>query len=116
MDATIKNYPINVESVTKAISEICNIAIDDAVSFSFAGIETIRDDDAYGGFRVSIRSEFDTIAILMHIDITTGDAITPKEIIFVFNMIFDEGNFDVWSYNIETILGEKVETILRRGE
>lgn len=116
MDATIKNYPINVESLTKAINDICSIVIDDDVSFSFSGIEAIRDDDAYGGYRVSITSEYDTITTPMQIDITTGDAITPKEILYVFKMIFEEGSFGVWAYNIETVLAEKVETILRRGE
>ena len=116
MDATIKNYPINVESLTNAINEICTIIVNDDVSFSFSGIEAIRDGDAYGGYRVSIISEYDTITTPMQIDITTGDVITPKEILYVFNMIFEEGSFGVWAYNIETVLAEKVETILRRGE
>ena len=116
MDATIKNYPVNVETLIKAINEICSIVIDDDVAFSFSGIEAIRDDDAYGGYRVSIISEYDTITTPMQIDITTGDAITPKEILYMFEMIFEKGSFGVWAYNIETVLAEKVETILRRGE
>ncbi len=116
MDATIRNYPINVESLTQAIKEICSIAIDDDVSFSFSGIDAIRDDDAYGGYRVSIIAKYDTITTPMQIDITTGDAITPKEVLYVFKMIFEEGSFGIWAYNIETVLAEKVETILRRGE
>lgn len=116
MDATIKNYPINVESLTKAINDICSVTIDDDVSFSFSGIDTIRDDDAYGGYRVSLIAEYDTIITPMQIDITTGDAITPKEVLYLFKMIFEEGSFRIWTYNIETVLAEKVETILRRGE
>lgn len=116
MDATIKNYPINVESLTNAINEICSIIIDDDVSFSLSGIEAIRDDDAYGGYRVSIVLKYDTITTPIKIDITTGDVITPKEILYVFKMLFEEGGFSVWAYNTETILAEKVETILRRGE
>ena len=104
MDATIRNYPINVESLTQAIKEICSSAIDDDVSFSFSGIDTIRDDDAYGGYRVSIIAEYDTITTPMQIDITTGDAITPKEVLYVFKMIFEEGSFGIWAYNIETVL------------
>ena len=116
MDATIKNYPIDNDSITKAIKEICNISIDDDVTFTFKNVETIRDDDAYGGYRVGIVSEYDTIITPMQIDITTGDAITPKEVLYLFKMIFEEGNIGVWAYNIETVLAEKVETILRRGE
>lgn len=116
MDATIKNYPINVEALTKAINDICSVVIDDDVSFSFSGIDAIRDDDAYGGYRVSIMAEYDTITTPMQIDITTGDAITPKEVLYLFKMIFEEGSFGIWAYNIETVLAEKMETILRRGE
>lgn len=116
MDATIKNYSINDESVTQAIKDICNVFIDDDVSFSFSGINSIRDEDVYGGYRVSIIAEFDTIITPLQIDISTGDVITPKEALYLYKMIFKEGSVSIWAYNIETILAEKVETILRRGE
>lgn len=116
MDATIKDYPINVESLTKAIVDISRIAIDDEVTFTFSGIDAIREDDAYGGFRVAIVAEYDTIITPMQIDITTGDAITPREVLYLFKMILEEGSIGVWAYNIETVLAEKVETILKRGE
>jgi predicted nucleotidyltransferase component of viral defense system len=116
LDATIKNYSINVESLTSIINEICSVDIDDDVSLSFSGIEAIRDDDAYGGYRVSVVSKYDTITTPIKIDITTGDVITPKEILYVFKMLFEESGFSVWAYNTETVLAEKVETILRRGE
>ncbi len=116
MDATIKNYSIDRDSIVNAINDICNISIDDDVIFSFNGIDAIRDDDAYGGYRVSIISQYDTIITPIQIDITTGDAITPKEVLYPFKMIFEEGYIGVWAYNIETVLAEKVETILRRGE
>ena len=116
MDVTIKNYPINVESLTKSIKDICRVVINDDVTFSFSGIDTISEDNAYGGYRVSILAEYDTITTPMQIDITTGDAITPKEVLCLFKMIFEEGTFGIWAYNIETVLAEKVETILRRGE
>ena len=116
IDATIKNYPINIESITKAISEICNTYIDDDVTFTFSRIEAIRDDDDYGGYRVGIISKYDSIITPIHIDITSGDVITPKEIHYLFKMMFDNKSIEVWAYNIETILAEKVETILRRGQ
>ncbi len=116
MDATIKNYPLTIESLSKAIVDICAVRIEDYVKFSYVGIELIRENDSYGGFRVSIQSDYDTIITKMHIDITTGDEITPKEILYSFKMIFSEGTIGVWAYNIETVLAEKYETILRRGE
>lgn len=116
MDATIKNYPISIDSLTEAIKEICEIEINDDVKFSLTRIEAIRDDDIYGGYRVYIKADYDTIITPLSIDITTGDAITPKEVLYLFEMIFDEGTIGVWAYNIETVLAEKVETILQRGE
>lgn len=80
------------------------------------GIEPIRDDDIYGGYRVGIRADYDTIITPLSIDITTGDVITPREVFYSFKMIFDEGTIGVWAYNIETVLAEKLETILQRGE
>lgn len=116
LDTTIKNHPFNVESLTKVVKEICSIEIDDDIKFTFTDINTIRDDDPYGGFRVSIISDYDTIKTPMQIDITVGDAITPKEVLYQFSRIFEDGSFSVLAYNVETILAEKIETILRRGE
>lgn len=65
---------------------------------------------------MSLVAEYDTITTPMQIDITTGDAITPKEVFYLFKMIFEEGDIGVWTYNVETVLAEKVETILKRGE
>ena len=116
MDATIKNYPMTIDSLTKAITETCNIEVYDDVDFSFMGIEPIRDDDIYEGYRVRINADHDTIITPLSVDITTGDVITPREVFYSFKMIFDEGTIGVWAYNIETVLAEKVETILQRGE
>lgn len=113
---TVKNYPISADSLTKAISEICNIEIPDDVVFSFSGIEPIRDDDMYGGYRVLLKATYDTIVTPLSIDITTGDAITPHEVLYLYKMIFEKSAIGVWAYNLETVLAEKVETILNRGE
>ncbi|HRV23773.1 MAG TPA: nucleotidyl transferase AbiEii/AbiGii toxin family protein [Sphaerochaeta sp.] len=116
MDTTIKNYPVTTDSLTLAITEICHVGVDDDVNFSFIGIESIRDDDIYGGYRVGIRADYDTITTPLSVDITTGDIITPAEVFYSFKKLFDEGTIGVWAYNIETVLAEKVETILQRGE
>ena len=116
MDATIKGYPLNETSLAETIKDICSIDVDDDVIFSFIKVEPIREEDDYGGYRVSIQSVYETIIAPMQIDITTGDVITPREILYRFKMIFDDNSIDIWAYNIETVLAEKYETILRRGE
>jgi predicted nucleotidyltransferase component of viral defense system len=116
MDTTIKNYPLERDSLTMAVMEICEIVIDDNVIFKYIEVEHIRKDDFYGGFRVSLQAKYDTIIIPLHIDITTGDVITPKEILYSYKKIINDETIDVWAYNIETVLAEKVEAILNRGE
>jgi predicted nucleotidyltransferase component of viral defense system len=116
MDATVKNYPIEANSLIKAIKEICNINLLDDVIFLFLRIEAIRDKDRYGGYRAEIKANFDDIITPLTIDITAGDAITPKAIFYPYKTIFHEKIIEIWAYNIETILAEKVETILQRAE
>lgn len=116
MDVTLKNFELTEESLSKSFIEICNIEINDEIKFVFTGIKSIRDENQYGGFRVSIKAIFDRIVTPLSIDITTGDIITPHEVILHYKMIFSEETLDILAYNIETVLAEKVETILNRGE
>ncbi len=116
LDTTLRAYPLDEEHIIKALNEICEINLDDGVSFKFTGITAIRENDEYGGYRVAIESAFDTIITHLFIDISTGDAITPSEINYCFKAMFDEEKcIELYAYNIETILAEKVETVLRRS-
>jgi predicted nucleotidyltransferase component of viral defense system len=117
MDATIRSFPFDAEHIRTAIEDICTMPGDDALSFHFTGISMIRDDDEYGGFRVSLNAVFEVINAPLSIDITFGDVITPKPVKRTFKTFFDKaGQFELWTYNTETVLAEKVETILHRGE
>jgi len=100
----------------KAISNICSILLEDNVEFFYRGIKEIREGDVYGGYRASIESVYDSIVTPMHIDITTGDAMTPGEIRYEYKRTFGEGSIQVLAYNLETVLAEKYETVLRRVE
>jgi len=115
MDATLRGYPLSEESIRAAISDICAIQVDDEVTLVLDHIEPIREDDKYGGLRVAIISRYETIHTPLKIDITTGDMITPGAIRYAFRSNFEDKVIEVWAYNIETILAEKVETILRRS-
>lgn len=115
MDATLKGFPLTEEKIRAAFMEICAIPLDDQVALAFDHIGPIREDDEYGGFRVAIIARYESINIPLKIDITTGDAITPEAVRYAFPSNFEEKLIDVWAYNIETILAEKVETILRRS-
>jgi predicted nucleotidyltransferase component of viral defense system len=116
LDTTLKNLPMTIESIRAALQVICSIDLGDEVIFSVGNISPIRDDDLYGGYRVLISAKYDTILTPLSIDISTGDVITPRAVSYTFVGIFDDTiSFDLWAYNIETVMAEKVETILRRS-
>lgn len=116
LDATLKNFPLTPNAIRSAMEQICSIPVEDGVSFKLGVITPIREDDIYGGYRLSLNARYDTILTPLTIDISTGDVITPNPIKFVFTEIFDESKcFELWAYTIETVLAEKIETILRRG-
>lgn len=116
MDATIKGLPVTKESIAEMFMEICEIEIDDAISFSFNDISDIREDDEYSGFRVTLTGNYSPMAVPMKIDITTGDKITPREIVYKFNLMFEDRQIDILAYPLETILAEKLETIISRSD
>lgn len=116
MDTTLKNLPLTPEAIRSALEEICNIAFDDGIVFEIGTISPIRENDIYGGYRIMLNAKFDTLLTPLSIDISTGDAITPHAVQYNFSEIFDDGkSYELWAYNIETVLAEKVETILRRS-
>ncbi len=115
MDATLKGYPISEEAIRAAMSEICAIQLDDETKLVLDHIVPIREDDEYGGYRISIIATYESIITPLKIDITIGDVITPGAIRYAFHSNFENKVIKIWAYNIETIMAEKVETILRRS-
>ena len=116
MDATIKGLPVTKETILEMFGEICKIHIDDDINFEFSGIADIREEDEYGGYRVSLSGNYPPMAVPLKIDITTGDKITPREMVYSFNLMFEERSINVLAYTVETILAEKLETIISRGD
>lgn len=116
LDTTLRNLPLAEEKILEAINAICQIDMKDDVVFTVKSIEPIRKDDIYGGYCVRIDAAYDTIITPLSIDVSTGDVITPGAVKYEFSGIFDEDvRINLWGYNIETVIAEKVETILRRG-
>lgn len=116
LDATLCNLSLTEEKITEAVNIICKIEMKDDVVFTVKSIAPIRKDDIYGGYSVRLDAIYDTIITPLSIDISTGDVITPEAVKYEFRGIFDEDiRISLWGYNIETVMAEKVETILRRG-
>lgn len=115
MDATIKGQEVNKDSIESILNEIVSIDIGDNIEMRLKVIEEIRDEAEYPGLRASIEVQFDGIKNMLKLDMTTGDKIVPKEICYRFKLMFEDRYLDVMAYNIETVLAEKIETILTRS-
>lgn len=116
MDISIKGIDVSQEKMLKILNEILSIDIDDKVKFEVVNITDIRADDEYGGNKYHLVGKLENLKVSLEIDISTGDEITPKELNFEYISIFDNKKIYIGTYNIETILSEKIETILRRGK
>ena len=115
MDATIKGFNLTEQNLKNILEEIISIDIEDNVSFELLMIKDIREEAPYTGYRVTINGKFDTIFQKFKIDISTGDAITPKEIEYNFELLFEKRKIGILAYNLETILSEKFEGIISKG-
>ena len=115
LDTTIKGLPLNKSTITKVITEIINIDLKDNITFEIENIKDIREEELYSGFEVNLKAEFDGLKTNLMIDITTGDVITYKEVEFKYNTIFDNEIINIMTYNYETIIAEKFESIISRN-
>ena len=115
LDVTIKAANVSLRDVEMIISNIIAIPIDDGVSFRIKRISEIMEEADYPGVRVSMETKFDGVIIPLKIDISTGDVITPKEIRYRFNLMLEDRTIEVWAYNLETVLAEKLETVISRN-
>ncbi len=115
LDTTIKGLPLDRETITRVINEIINIDVEDNVKLEIENIKDIREEELYSGFEVNLKAEFDGLKTNLMIDITTGDIITYKEVEFKYNTIFDNETINIMTYNYETIIAEKFESIISRN-
>ena len=115
LDTTIKGLPLNKSTITKVITEIINIDLKDNITFEIENIKDIREEDLYSGYNVNLKADFDGLKTNLMIDITTGDVITYKEVEFKYNTLFDNETINIMTYNYETIIAEKFESIISRN-
>ena len=110
----MKGQPLSEENIQTIFTEIVSQP-SEGFQFEIDKLEPIRQDDEYGGFSLKLNARFDTLREVVIIDITTGDQITPREITYQLQSVFSENKLEVWTYNLETVLAEKLETIIHRG-
>ena len=115
LDATVKGFELSPENLTLIIKEIIEIHTDESFSLIFDSVKEIRETDNYPGYRIKLHATFEQLNEVVTIDLTFGDAITPKATGYYFKRLFEDSYIELLSYPIETILAEKLETILSRG-
>ena len=115
MDATIKGYPLNEENLRDMFDEILHTPVNDGINITLIGISQIHEESEYECFRMNLSAQVDNTKIPLKVDITTGDVITPRETQYRFKLLLENRTIDILAYNLETVLAEKMETIISRG-
>lgn len=116
MDATLKGMPVSEETLKRMFDDICEIDLKDDIQFIFKGMSEIREGDDYMGYRISLLASYPPMSVPLKLDLTVGDKVTPKEITYHFLTLFDNREISVLAYNLETLLAEKLETVISRGD
>lgn len=115
MDTCIKGMNLMDEQLYEVLNEILNIDVNDGVKFEIKNSKPIREDDDYGGLKYKLLAKFDNLRVNLSIDIATGDLITPREIEYDYKMMFEDRSLKIMTYNIESIIAEKFQTVISRG-
>ena len=115
IDTTIKGIPVTMVDMERTITEISNIDLEDNVKFRIKKVSEIMDEAEYSGIRFSMDALLDGAVIPLKIDISTGDVITPREIAYSYKLMFEDRTIPIMTYPIETVLAEKLETVISRS-
>ena len=115
IDTTVRMLPLTKDNAIEVIAEIMKIDLDDDIFYEIKKVEDIMEEHDYSGVRFTISVTFEKLRDTIKIDISTGDEITPSAIEFSYPMMFDDERINIWSYNLETMLAEKLETVIARS-
>ena len=115
IDTSMKNLNLSAEDALRVVNQVKDIDLDDGVSFDVKDVSNIMDEMEYPGIRVNMNANVGRLITPLKIDISTGDVITPRAIEFNYDLLLEDRSISLWSYNLETILAEKLQTVLARG-
>lgn len=115
IDTSMKNLNLSAEDALRVVNRVKDIDLDDGVSFDVKDVSNIMDEMKYPGIRVTMNANVGRLITPLKIDISTGDVITPRAIEFNYDLLLEDRSISLWSYNLETILAEKLQTVLARG-
>lgn len=115
IDATVKSLPMNADDAQRIVSEICTIPLEDNVTFRITSVSEIMTNFEYPGIRMMLEVILERMRQVIKIDISTGDVITPSAVEYEYKLMFENRTIPLLTYNVETLLAEKMQTILARG-
>lgn len=115
IDTSMKNLNLSAEDALRVVNQVKDIDLDDGVSFEVKDVSNIMDEMEYPGIRITMNANVGRLITPLKIDISTGDVITPRAIEFNYDLLLEDRSISLWSYNLETILAEKLQTVLARG-
>ena len=115
MDGLIKGETLSETQITEMFENILAVEVNDNVMFTFKKIQEIRENAKYPGYRLSFEAQFDETKQMLKIDVSTGDVITPKELEYQYKLMLEDRSINLLVYNVETVLAEKMQSILERG-
>ncbi|MCR5420478.1 MAG: nucleotidyl transferase AbiEii/AbiGii toxin family protein [Lachnospiraceae bacterium] len=115
VDTTVTGVNMSEDEIVRIIKEVLAIDVNDGITFTFDRVEPIMEDADYANFRIYFHAKYGKINNPMKMDISTGDEITPAAVEHGFKSILDDSVISMRSYNLETIIAEKFETIIRRN-
>lgn len=116
IDTTIKGFEFTLDKLNEVLNEIIETDIGDMFNFKILMNKKIMEETEYHGYRVTLEANFDTISQKFKIDISTGDIITPNEVKYNIKQMLSDDKIEILAYNIETILSEKIHSIIQKGE
>ena len=89
IDTAIRNAIFTDENIIRMIEKIVLINIDDNVIFSIDKTSSIREEDEYGGLRITLGFALEGFKDRFHIDVATGDPIHPGPNDYEYRSLID---------------------------
>ena len=114
IDTTVTSLPLTMEDARKVVEDVIQVDVPDGVSFRITRVMDIMEGHDYPGIRFMLEATLDKLKQAIKIDISTGDVITPRAVEYSYKLMFEDRSISIWTYNLETLLAEKLETIMAR--
>lgn len=107
----------DAEAIAGLVREILAVEVEDGVVFEplELRVEVIREADLYSGVRIVVPANLARARHPLRVDVNIGDPVTPAPVEVEYPALLAEP-FNVVGYPLETVLAEKIVTMVDRGD